>query len=214
MELTGINLLLIIFAPVAFLYIFMIIMAPLINKTFDKHKPIEHEIKTKDKQIEHRIEEIINKLKEDSEHLNNDKIERYRAEIQNLRIHRMQFVTDRLKKIYKIRREESGYDDVLREIKEIKPTDSNGSAMWYLGSLLLTPAALLITGLLFYEFIESSYQSNQYSQYLIWPIIGLGLGYKGYKVYKKWLALMICLSLNTIYAIFITYGVLTLSIKH
>ncbi len=187
-------------------------MAPLINKLFDKHKPVEHEVKIKDWQFELRILELINKLNDGSGQLDKDQIERYRAEIKNLRINRKQFFNEGLKKIYRLSREESGHDDFLREIKEIKPVDSNGSTIWYLGSLLFTPAALIITGLIFYGIIDSSHHPNQYLYYLVWPIIGLGLGYKGYKVFKKRQALMICLGLNIIYAIFITYGSLTISV--
>lgn len=204
MELTGINLLLIIFTPVAIIFILMIIMSPLINRVYDRHKPFENEIKN---EHEKYIQEIRNNMTEDR--VNKNYL--YKAEMHDLKIKHTRFINDRLKRIIKTRREESGLDDLVKEIREIKPSDGNGSTVWFLGSLLLTPFALFFTSPLFNRYLESSSQSQQYLFYLIWPVVGLGLGYKGYKGYKKGLALMLCLGLNLIYAFFIMYGVLDLN---
>ena len=211
MELTLPNLLLIILTPVAVTFILMIFMAPFINKVFDRHKPIENEIKTQTEKLKLQIEEIRNKIiRDDSGNLTNEKFELYKAEIHDLKKRYSLFVSDSLKEIKSVRREESGLDDLLKELKQIKPIDGGSSAVWFLGSLLLTPLALLFASSLFVRLLGASYHPKQYLYFLIWPIIGFLLAYKGYKNYNKVLALMLCLGLNIIYAIFMTYGVLRL----
>ena len=59
MEITLTNMLLIIFAPVAVIFVLVIILAPLINKNFKQPKAIKEE-------IEHELKEDLEKLKADT----------------------------------------------------------------------------------------------------------------------------------------------------
>lgn len=220
MEFTGLNLLLILFAPVAVVFILMLLLYPLINKVFHRHKPIEKQMKVKKEEFKEQSKVIRNQVihAASEQFPSQQKIYGLMGQMHTLRKIYFRFVSDALKQFREIRKEESGFKDIENEMKR---TISNYT-LWHVGSMLFTPMAfllLIISGLntIYLKFFGISEHSElpiiEYLLFLIFPAIGFLLAYKGYKDYKNRLALILCLLINTLYTGGIIYGVFRLGIS-
>jgi uncharacterized membrane protein len=210
MELSGIKFLLIYLSPVAvfavLMFFLILLLSPLINRQFDSNKPIEKELKEKLRADRELIEEGIQKgnisCEEIATHLKEER----------------RLIREGLRRIWRARREESGWNDFMKASR----IDTNVSTTFlFVGSMLFTPMAISIAFIgisvlskLILQSVgitePSAFSTAGYFLLLILPAVGFWLANKAYKGSNNRLALMLCLLINIIYAVFIIYGVFRL----
>jgi hypothetical protein len=218
MEFTGLNLLLILFAPIAVIFILMLLLNPLIRKAFHRHKPLEKQIQEKTRELDEQIQAKKKELIKNQQSPSKEDMELFKKEVNALWEEHNRYVSDAKKQNRKIHKEESGIKDVENEIV----MDVKKYMLWFVGSMAFTPIALsfiVLLGLnkmlfqLFNISKHSEFSTTMYLIFLIFPAIGFWLSYKGYKDYKNRLSLILCLLINTLYAGGIIYGVFRLGIS-
>jgi hypothetical protein len=107
MEFTGMNLLLLLFAPLSIIFLLVLLLSPLINRNFDRHKTIKQQL---NKDLRHEVEEA-------RDDFNQGKV-LTKAE-RDIRIRRVKrLVKDGMRKIISAHNEESGADDFKKELKK------------------------------------------------------------------------------------------------
>jgi hypothetical protein len=206
MELTPINLLLIIlFAPCIFIAIFMFLIAPLLRKVLDQGRPIENQTKEENKRFREELKEKRRNIFQSSYPYRptKDEINQFRKETNTLlKSHRL-FLRRQLKKLFKVANKETGFTDV---ITAIKVSDGTASTLWYLGSLFLMPVILLLVNLATVVFGFPWQEPVILIMLLITPILGIFFAFRGYEIYRKKPAVVLCIVCNCIY-FFPTYYV-------
>ncbi len=210
MEFNGINLLLILFAPVALIFVIVLLIYPLQSRLFDREKPLKKEIKDKGTEVKKEVKQKLNDLKETAAEQGipptQEQLEEFRGELKALRKEYTDFMWDKEKEIIKVHNEESGFSDTVKELK----VDVGNGGFFYIASMLLTLVGLPILIGLRASFLPRSAGTSTLYVLFILPAAGCWLGYKGYVAQQKKPALILCLSINIIYAIFIAYGILNL----
>ncbi len=212
MEFNGINLLLILLAPVAAILVILLLIYPLQSRLFDREKPLKKQIKDKGTEFKKEVKQKLKDLKETTMEQGKcpteEQLEEFKGKMKALRKEYRDFTWDTTKKIIKVHNEESGFSDTVKELK-VK-VDVGTSAFFYIGSILLTPIALPIILGLSASFIPQSAGHSAYLFLLSLPAVGSWFGYKGYVSQQKKVALLLCLLVNALYCIFLAYGILRL----
>ncbi len=215
MEFTGINLVLILLAPLVVIFIIVLLLYPLQIRLFDREKPLKKQLKDKGKELREKAKQKIDKLRKNvidkGECPTKEQVEEFRGEMKALQKEYRHFSWDTTKEIIKVHNEESGFSDT---IKELKADRGSPATFLYLGSMLLTPVALPIIVGLSTSFLHSTAGHRipplAYLILLVLPAVGCWFGYRGYVSQKKKVALLLCLCINALYAIFLIYGILRL----
>lgn len=209
MEFNGINLLLILLAPLALIFVIVLLISPLHARLFDREKPLKKDIKDKGAEFKKEIKQKLRDLKEiTTEHgtpPSPEQIEDFRGELKSLRKEYTAFAWNKTKEIIKVHNEESGLNDVIKQ-------KVDNSAIFYVASMVFTIIALPIAlGLSAYVLPKSAGRET-YLFLLILPFIGCWFGYKGYMTQsqQKKTALILSIVVNAFYAVFLTYGILRL----
>ena len=222
MELTGVNLLLILFAPLGVIFVLVLLLYPLQARLFDREKPLKKQLKDKRQEFKEELkekqQEFFKNTIEQGERPSKAQLEEFRGEIKELGKDYLHNSWATTKEIIKVHNEESGFSDTVEELKKDLKVDGGTSAFLYLGSMLLTPVALFFfavsgLGTLFFRLFGTEshgHQPFEYLLYLIFPAFGIWLAYRGYAGYQKKAALNICLLINAVYALFLIYSVLTI----
>ncbi|MBI5634454.1 MAG: hypothetical protein HZA15_13370 [Nitrospirae bacterium] len=213
------NLLLIIFAPLVVIAVIFLFISPLVRKNFDTDKPIEKELDQKRHEFRDQLKEKRQEAKQlfdegvkVGEPPSRESIDQLTEEVKSIGKNYFRFASDAVGRINKTRQKESGLADFKNEIT----LDGGNSTFWYLASMLLTPIGIAISTMLgltssFRNAVASSEQGAPlgYLIFLILPAVSCWVAFKGYAGYPKKVALLLCLLLNAVYAIFLVVGVIS-----
>ena len=107
MEFTGINLILLLFAPLSIIFLLVLLLSPLINRNFDSHKSIEQEL---NKDLRDEVERARDEFKQGKV------LTKEEREIRVRKVRRL--VMDGMRKIMRAHNEESGANDFNKELKK------------------------------------------------------------------------------------------------
>lgn len=209
MKFNGINLLLILLAPVAVLLVIVLLIYPLQALLFDREKPLKKLLKDKRRTFraaaKQKRSNLRKMVKETGARPSEEQLEEFSKEMKAMGKEYLASSWTTTKEIIRVHNEESGFSDLVRE-------KVDNSAVFYIASMFLTVVGLPIAlGLSAYVLPKSAGRET-YLFLLVLPVIGCWLGYKGHMAQSqpKKNALVLSIVVNVFYAIFLTYGILRL----
>ncbi len=121
MELTGINLLLILFAPLALILVIVLLLYPLQARLFDREKPLKKLQEDKRREFREATEQkradLRNLVKETGGRPSKEQLDELGKEIKDMGKEYLNSTWSTTKEIIRVHNEESGFTDTLNELK-------------------------------------------------------------------------------------------------